>query len=211
MPPVPISALLDAIAGLHQRLDQLTNSSPQDVAQERAQIMMVLRAFVEFLRPQRGENDPISRILFNASAALLDLDDGVVADLLRPADLGPGRRRDATGIWLDRATVCIAFTLLCRVDGVTQDAAAHHIRSDHGWIDGLVGPRSDGASTTAAIKRWEWTLRNPTKNVQMAADVYRHGIEMFDLAAASISPPVDLRAYANALLAAHRERRAGIS
>jgi hypothetical protein len=204
MPPVPISALLNSIAGLHQSLDQLTSATPKDVTERRAQVMLILRAFAEFLRPQRGD-DAVSHILFDASAALLDLDDGVVADLLRPAVLGAGRRRDTTGIWLDRAAVCVAFTLLCRVDGVTQDAAAEHIRNVHGWVDELVASRSDGASTTAAIKGWEWKLKNPTTNVQMAADIYQHGLKIFDqVTAGRPFSPVELTTYADQLLALHQ-------
>lgn len=109
--------------------------------------------------------------------------------------------------------MCIAFTLLCRAEGMTQDAAAQHIRGSHGWVDALVGKRSDGASATAAIKNWEWALRNPrsvknpSETIQMAAEIYRDGIETFDILAATRSVPIDLRAYVDSLLAVHHRRR----
>lgn len=87
IPPIQIAALLQKIAALHERLDEVSSPKPQNAAEQRTQAMLILESIARFLRPQRGLEDRVGPILRALASALLDLNDGVTAELLRPKNI----------------------------------------------------------------------------------------------------------------------------
>jgi hypothetical protein len=111
--------------------------------------------------------------------ALDDLDYGVVDEILKPAER-LGKTRDPSQRWLDRASVCGAFRVLCH-GGMTQEEAAKWIAKQE-WIEVLTSKRSPNIAST--ILDWERKLRGAqgvrrrSAPVVEAVDLYHLDVEL---------------------------------
>jgi len=147
--------------------------------------LRVINRFLAFVGPRddlgsRLPDDRSMRALNHLVRALDDLDDGVVDEILKPAERR-GKTRDPSQRWLDRTSVCGAFRVLCH-GGMTQREAAKWIAQQQEWTKALTSKRSPNLAST--ILDWERKLRGArgvrrrVAPVAEAAELYRSTEEM---------------------------------
>ncbi len=205
--------LRDSLNSLNARLDEIFRVDPTNTDDQRSQMMLLLKAVHDFLRPHRPALDPVALSLFELAAALDDLNDGVAAPLMQAASRknrrgsAKGKPRDPNTLWLDRAAVCVAFRAL-RSAGKTRDEAARLIAKNHKWTRTIVGKRAMG-DPTQAIKNWDHQLSSGLAPVAAASAAYQRGVELLKAAQeAGMSPPA-MEQWAENMLKVRSRTRTG--
>lgn len=155
---------------LAERLSRAFTTAPI-VGDERHRYVNALLAIAKFF-DGLGLFDTYAEKFATLAAALNDLDNGIVREILKPAHI-ENRIPDPTEVWVGRAYVAIAIDALIKAGNNPEEAKLFIQAKEYSPLSALATKKANSLSTAA----WEWRSRfhqNRIKN-DVAKKVFEAG------------------------------------